>query len=127
MARILIVDDALFIRNILKEIALREGFEVAGEAENGREAVDKYRQLRPDVVTMDIVMPDVGGIDGGITALREILKLDPKARVIMVSAIGQHTFVTEAIKEGAKDFIVKPFQQKKVVDALRKISEDSAE
>lgn len=126
MARILIVDDALFIRNILKEIAIREGFEIAGEAENGREAVDKYQELRPDVVTMDIVMPDVGGIDGGITALREILKFDPAAKVIMVSAIGQHTFVTEAIKEGAKDFIVKPFQQKKVVDALRKIVEEPA-
>ncbi len=127
MARILIVDDALFIRNILKEIAIREGFEVAGEAENGREAVDKYMELRPDIVTMDIVMPDVGGVDGGITALREILKFDAKAKVIMVSAIGQHTFVTEAIKEGAKDFIVKPFQQKKVVDALRKIADETGE
>jgi len=125
MPKVLVVDDALFMRRILGGIISRDGMEVAGEADNGQAAIDKFRELKPDVVTLDIVMPKVGLIDGGIAALREIMKLDPKARVVMVSAMGQHALVVEAIQAGAKDFIVKPFQQARVVQALRKVLSES--
>ena len=103
---VLICDDAIFMRTMVGDILQQAGFEIVGEAETGVQAVEKYRQLRPDLVTMDIVMPDMGGID----AVREITKFDPQAKVLMCSAMGQQALVVEAIQAGAKDFVVKPFQ-----------------
>ncbi|ADE57632.1 MULTISPECIES: response regulator [Aminobacterium] len=112
--RVLVVDDAVFMRIILKDILLNNNFEVVGEAENGKVAVEAYQRLHPDIVTMDISMPKMDGID----ALRAIRALDPEAKIIMVSAMGQQPMVREAIKAGALDFIVKPFQPDRVVEAL---------
>jgi two-component system chemotaxis response regulator CheY len=119
--RVLIVDDALFMRRMLADILKKEGFDVCGEAENGKEAIDKYKELKPDLVTMDIVMPKMEEIDG-IAAVREIMKVDPQSKIVMVSAMGQHALVVEAIQAGAKDFIVKPFQPSRVVEAIRRVS-----
>ncbi|EAX48538.1 response regulator receiver protein [Thermosinus carboxydivorans Nor1] len=113
-AKVLIVDDAAFMRMVLKNILTNNGFEVAGEAENGKEAVIKYTELKPDLVTMDITMPEMDGI----TAVKEIKKLDPQAKIIMCSAMGQQAMVIEAIKAGASDFIVKPFKEDLVVEKL---------
>lgn len=113
---VLIVDDALFMRMMIKDILSKDGFEVVGEAENGVEAVKKYVELNPDLVTMDIVMPEMDGIE----AVRNIIKLDPGAKVLMCSAMGQQPLVVEALEAGAKDFIIKPFQPAKVVEAVRK-------
>jgi two-component system chemotaxis response regulator CheY len=115
MPKALIVDDAAFIRVTLRNVLETEGFEVE-EAENGSVAVEKYDEFKPDVVTMDITMPEMGGIQ----AVREIVAKDPNARVVMVSASGQRSVVQEALKSGAKDFIVKPFQADRVVIALKK-------
>lgn len=115
-ARILIVDDAAFMRMMVKDIMTRNGFEVVGEAENGAVAVEMYKQLKPDLVTMDITMPEMDGV----TALKEIRKFDPQAKVIMCSAMGQQGMVIEAIQNGAKDFVVKPFQEERVVEAVKK-------
>ncbi len=120
MAKVLVVDDALFMRKMLSDILKKEGFEVVGEADNGKDAIEKYKELKPDLVTMDIVMPKMEEIDG-IAAVREIVKLDPQAKIIMVSAMGQHALVVEAIQAGAKDFIVKPFQPSRVVEAIRRV------
>ena len=120
MAKILIVDDALFMRRMLSDIIQKEGFEICGEAENGKDAVDKYRQLKPDLVTMDIVMPKIDDIDG-IRAVKEIMKINPQAKVVMVSAMGQHSLVVEAIQAGAKDFVTKPFQPSRVIEALKRV------
>jgi two-component system chemotaxis response regulator CheY len=116
MARILVVDDAAFMRMMLKDILTKAGHEVVGEAANGVEAVEKYKELRPDVVTMDITMPEMNGID----AIKEIKKIDPNATVIVCSAMGQQAMVIEAIQAGAKDFIVKPFQPARVIEAVQK-------
>lgn len=110
------VDDAAFMRMMLKDILLKGGFEIAGEATNGAEAVRLYQELKPDLVTMDITMPEVDGI----TAVKEIKKIDPNAKVVMVSAMGQQAMVIEAIQAGASDFIVKPFQPDRVLEALKK-------
>lgn len=120
MARVLVVDDALFMRKMLIDILKKEGYDVCGEAENGKEAIEQYRQLKPDLVTMDIVMPKMEEIDG-IGAVREIIKLDPNAKIIMVSAMGQHVLVVEAIQAGAKDFITKPFQPSRVTEAIKRL------
>ncbi len=120
MSRVLVVDDALFMRRMLSDILKKEGIEICGEAENGKEAIEKYQQLKPDMVTMDIVMPKVEEIDG-IAAVKEIMKLDPQAKIIMVSAMGQHSLVVEAIQAGAKDFVTKPFQPSRVVEALKRV------
>jgi two-component system chemotaxis response regulator CheY len=120
MAKVLVVDDALFMRKMLIDILKKEGFEVCGEAENGKDAIEQYRQLKPDLVTMDIVMPKMDEIDG-IGAVREIMKIDPQAKIIMVSAMGQHVLVVEAIQAGAKDFITKPFQPSRVTEALKRL------
>ena len=120
MAKILIVDDALFMRKMLVDIISREGLEVCGEAENGKDAIDKYQQLQPDLVTMDIVMPKIDDIDG-IRAVKEIMKINPQAKVVMVSAMGQHSLVVEAIQAGAKDFVTKPFQPSRVIEALKRV------
>jgi len=113
---VLIVDDAAFMRMMLKEILTKGGYNVVGEAENGIIAVAKYKELRPDIVTMDITMPEMDGI----SAVKEIKKVDPNAKVIMCSAMGQQAMVIEAIQSGARDFIVKPFQPVRVMEAVQK-------
>lgn len=115
-ARILVVDDAAFMRMMLKDILSKNGFEVVGEAENGQKAVEKWQELRPDLTTMDITMPEMDGI----SAVKEIKKVDANAKVIMCSAMGQQAMVIEAIQSGARDFIVKPFQPDRVIEAVRK-------
>lgn len=119
MKRVLIADDASFMRQMIRDIIEPEGFEVVGEAADGVEVVDKYRELQPDVVMMDIVMPKRSGID----AVKEIHAEAPTARVVMCSALGQEALVTEAIQAGAKDFIVKPFKPDAVLATLRKVAE----
>ena len=114
---VLICDDAVFMRTMVADILQHAGFEVVGEAESGVQAVEKYKQLRPDLVTMDIVMPDMGGID----AVREICKHDPAAKVLMCSAMGQQALVVEAIQAGARDFVVKPFQPSRVLEAVQRV------
>ncbi|MCD6449112.1 MAG: response regulator [Thermotogaceae bacterium] len=118
--KVLIVDDAAFMRMLLKDIVTKAGYEVVGEAANGKEAVEKYKELKPDVVTMDITMPEMNGIE----AVKEIKKVDPNAKIIMVSAMGQQAMVIEAIQAGAKDFIVKPFQPARVIEAIKKVAEE---
>ena len=115
--RILICDDAHFMRTMLAEILEQAGFEVSGQAGSGTEAVRLYRDLKPDLVTMDIVMPDLGGIE----AVREIVKFDPAARILMCSAMGQQALVVEAIQAGARDFVVKPFQPSRVLEAVQRV------
>jgi two-component system chemotaxis response regulator CheY len=114
--RILIVDDAAFMRMMIKEILTKHGYEVVGEAVNGVQAVEKYQELKPDLVTLDITMPEMDGIE----ALKRIRQIDPQAKVIMCSAMGQQAMVIDAIQAGAKDFIVKPFQAERVIEAVRK-------
>jgi two-component system chemotaxis response regulator CheY len=114
---VLVCDDAIFMRTMIADILAQAGFEVVGEAESGLQAIEKYRQLKPDLVTMDIVMPDMGGID----AVREICREDPDAKVLMCSAMGQQALVVEAIQAGAKDFIVKPFQPSRVLEAVQRV------
>jgi len=114
--RILVVDDAAFMRMMVKEILTKNGFEVVGEASDGVQAVEKFNEFRPDLVTLDITMPEMDGI----TALKEIKKIDPNAKVIMCSAMGQQAMVIDAIQAGAKDFIVKPFQADRVIEAISK-------
>ena len=115
--RVLIVDDAVFMRNMIRDIFASGGFEVIGEAVNGLEAVEKYRELKPDLVTMDIVMP----FKSGIEATREIVTANPDAVVVMCSALGQESLVMEAIEAGATDFIVKPFKEEEVLGVVRKV------
>ncbi|PLY00826.1 MAG: response regulator [Desulfuromonas sp.] len=115
--KVLIADDALFMRNLLKDILTKVGFTVVGEATNGEEAVELYRKHQPDLVTMDIVMP----LKSGIEALEEIIKEDPYARIVMCSALGQESLVLEAVQAGAKDFIVKPFKEERVVEVVKRI------
>jgi two-component system, chemotaxis family, chemotaxis protein CheY len=116
MARVLIVDDAAFMRMMIKDILEKNGFEVIGEASNGLKAVEIYKAEKPDVVTMDITMPDMDGIE----AVKAIKGFDASAKVIMCSAMGQQTMVMDAIKAGARDFIVKPFQADRVLEAIKK-------
>ena len=117
MARILIVDDAAFMRISIKNMLTKNGYEVVGEAENGLIGVELYKELKPDIVTMDITMPEMSGLD----ALKEITKVDPQAKVVMVSAMGQEAMVREAIVSGAKGFIVKPFKEEGIIAAIRKL------
>ncbi len=113
----LICDDALFMRTMVGDILQQAGYAVVGEATTGAEAVARYRELRPDFVTMDIVMPDMGGID----AVRAIRAEHPGARVLMCSAMRQQALVTEAIRAGARDFVVKPFQPGRVLEAVERV------
>ena len=115
--RILIVDDAAFMRMMIKDILTKNGFEVVGEAADGVQAIEKYNELKPDLVTMDITMPEMDGI----AALKEIKAKDPNAIIIMCSAMGQQAMVIDAIQAGAKDFIVKPFQADRVIEAIQSI------
>ncbi|MCP4649008.1 MAG: response regulator [PVC group bacterium] len=120
--KVLVVDDAVFMRKMIGDILKKEGYEVIGEAENGQEAVDKYENLTPDLVTMDIVMPKVNDMDG-IGAVKNIMEKDGKAKILMVSAMGQHALVVEAIQAGAKDFVTKPFQPSRVLEAAKRVLE----
>ena len=115
--KILLVDDAAFMRMMIKEVLTKNGFDVVGEAENGAVAVDKFNELSPDLVIMDITMPELNGIE----ALKKIKEKDANAMVIMCSAMGQQGMVIEAIQAGAKDFIVKPFEADRVCEAVRKV------
>jgi two-component system chemotaxis response regulator CheY len=117
MKRVLIVDDAAFMRVSIRNILSKNGFEIAGEAENGVVAVQKYAELKPDIVTMDITMPEMSGLE----ALQLIRKSDPKANVVMVSALGQEAMVRDAVMSGAKGFVVKPFKEDTITSALSKI------
>ncbi|WP_405102177.1 response regulator [Oceanobacillus sp. FSL H7-0719] len=114
--KVLIVDDAAFMRMMIKDILSKNGYEIVGEAQDGAQAVEKYKELEPDLITMDITMPEMDGI----TALKEIRKINPDATVIMCSAMGQQAMVIDAIQAGAKDFIVKPFQADRVLEAIQK-------
>ena len=114
---ILICDDAAFMRTMIKDILTKNGYNIAGEAENGAKAVEKYNELKPDLVLMDITMPEMDGIQ----ALKKIKETDPNASVIMCSAMGQQAMVIESIQSGAKDFIVKPFQADRVLEAVQKV------
>ena len=114
---VLIVDDAAFMRMMIKDILTKNGYEVAGEADNGLKAVDKYKELTPDLVLMDITMPEMNGID----AVKNIKAIDPAAKIVMCSAMGQQAMVIESIQAGARDFIVKPFQADRVLEAVRKV------
>ena len=116
-SRVLIVDDLAFIKLIIKDTLEKTGFEVAGEASNGVEAIEQYKRLQPDIVLMDITMPKMDGIQ----ALQEIVKIDPQAKVIMCSALGQQKLIIQSIQLGAKDFIVKPFQPERVLEAVKKV------
>ncbi len=114
---ILIVDDAAFMRMMIKDVLTKNGFDVMGEAENGAKAIEKYKELQPNLTIMDITMPEIDGIQ----AVKEIKKIDPNAKIIMCSAMGQQAMVIEAIQAGAKDFIVKPFQADRVIEAVKKV------
>lgn len=115
--RVLIVDDAAFMRMILKDILNKNGYDVCGEACDGNEALEKYKELKPDLVTLDITMPE----KDGISALKDIMAFDSNVKCVMCSAMGQQSMVIEAIKSGAKDFIVKPFQADRVLESIRKV------
>jgi two-component system chemotaxis response regulator CheY len=119
--RVMVVDDALFMRNMLKDIFVRAGYDVVAEAENGEMALELYQETKPDLVTMDIVMPKKSGID----ALQDIIAEDPEACVVMVSALGQDSLVLDAVESGAKDFIVKPFKEDKVLEIVKRITGQS--
>jgi len=117
MARVLVTDDAAFMRMQLKDILTKLGHEVIGEAENGNISIEKYEELQPDLVTMDITMPEMNGIE----AVKAIIKNHPEARIIMCSAMGQQGMVLEAIQAGAKDFLVKPFTKDRIEEAFNKL------
>ncbi len=114
---ILVVDDAAFMRMMIKDVLTKNGYDVLGEAENGQKGIDKFKELNPDLVIMDITMPEVDGIQ----AVKEIKKIDSNAKIIMCSAMGQQAMVIDAIQAGAKDFIVKPFQADRVIEAVKKV------
>lgn len=116
MARILVVDDAKFMRTMVKDALTQAGHEIAGEAENGNAAVEQYKNLKPELVTMDITMREKDGIE----ATQEIIKFDPAARIIMVTALGQEDLLAKAIKMGVKDFVVKPFSPERLQQAAKK-------
>lgn len=116
-ARVLVVDDAIFMRKMIAEILEKEGYQICGEADDGAAAVEKYNELNPDLVTMDIIMPNMNGIE----AVKKIKETDPDARILMVSAMGQQALVVEAIQAGASDYVVKPFQPSRVVEAVQRV------
>ena len=114
---VLVCDDAVFMRTMVSDILSQAGFTVVGEAENGKQAVEKYQQLKPDLVTMDIIMPEMGGIE----AVKKITQIDAGARILMCSAMGQQALVQEALQAGARDFVVKPFQPSRVLEAVQRV------
>ncbi|MGQ9701434.1 MAG: response regulator [bacterium] len=115
--RILVVDDAMFMRRMLTDILEKGGHTVCGVASTGKEAVERYKELKPELVTMDVIMPDMSGIE----AVKEIKKIDPKAKILMVSAMGQQALVLEAVQAGALDYVVKPFQPSRVLESIERI------
>ncbi|MCK5218847.1 response regulator [bacterium] len=119
-SKILIVDDASFMRMMLRNILSSHGYEVVGEAENGRQAVEIYQEVKPDIVLMDLIMPEVGGIEG----VKKIVEIDKHAKIIICSAMGQQALVVEAMQAGARDFIVKPFQPSSVIENIQKIERE---
>jgi len=121
-ARVLIVDDVAFMRMLLKDMMTKAGYEVVGEATNGKEAVEKYRDLKPDLVFMDTIMSEMNGIE----ATKEIMRLNPNAKIIICSAMGQQMMVMEAMQAGAKDFVVKPFREDKVMETLSKVMNENS-
>ena len=124
MKKVLVVDDAKVIRMVIKRLLTQHGYQIVGEAGNGREAFEKYKELRPDAVTMDIIMPEVDGIQG----LKDILAFDKQAKVIMISAIDQRDSLTDAIRNGATDYVVKPFEDDRMISTLKNIfGEDQKE
>ncbi len=116
---VLVCDDSVLMRSMISGILRDAGYEVIGEAETGAQAVERFKELDPDLVTMDIVMPSMGGIE----AVREIIKISPGARILICSAMGQHSMVTDAIRAGAKDFVVKPFQPSRVLESVERVLE----
>lgn len=120
MISVLVVDDAAFMRLAIKNVLEKSGFKVVADAKNGQEGIEKYKEFHPNIVTMDITMPDMTGID----ALKEIIKFDPDAKVVMISAMGQERMVKEAIICGAKSFIVKPYKEEHITQTLLKIATD---
>lgn len=115
--KVLVVDDAIFMRKMISDILQENGMEIVGEAETGAEAVKKYKELKPDLVTMDIIMPEMNGID----AVREIISFNPQATIVMCSALGQQALVQDAISAGAKDFLIKPFNPSRVIEVITKV------
>ncbi len=115
--QVLIVDDALFMRSLLRDVFEQAGWQVVAEAENGQQAIEEFQRHQPDLVTLDIVMPEMDGIE----ALKQIIAAQPQARVVMCSALGQETMVMQAIRAGARDFIVKPFQDQQVLDIITRV------
>jgi two-component system chemotaxis response regulator CheY len=115
--KVLVVDDAIFMRKMIAEILVENGMDVAGEADNGSSAVERYKELKPDLVTMDIIMPEMNGID----AVRQILAVDSQAKIVMCSALGQQALVQEALSAGAKDFLIKPFNPSRVVEVVNRV------
>ncbi|UYP44113.1 Chemotaxis protein CheY [Candidatus Lokiarchaeum ossiferum] len=120
MAKILIVDDAKFMRNILVKILTANGHQIVGEADSANEGIEKFKELSPDLVTMDICMPDKSGME----AIKEIIEIDPNAKIVVCSSLGQELMVMEAIQMGAKDFIVKPFKKEKLAEMINKIVQE---
>lgn len=116
-ARVLIVDDAAFMRHLIKNILIEQGHEIAGEAADGQEACEKYKELAPDIVTLDLIMPRKGGLE----ALKEIREDDPKAKVIVISAVDQRQPLMEALKLGAADYLTKPFEKERVAEAVARV------
>jgi two-component system chemotaxis response regulator CheY len=116
-ARVLVVDDAIFMRKMISDILEGNGMEVVGEADTGALAVEKYKELKPDLVTMDIIMPEMNGID----AVRTIMSNDSQAKIVMCSALGQQALVQDALAAGAKDFLIKPFNPSRVIEVVSKI------
>ncbi|MHA2298207.1 MAG: response regulator [Candidatus Hodarchaeales archaeon] len=117
MAKILVVDDSMFIRTLIRKILTGRGHIIVGEAKNGKEAVEKFAKLRPDVVTLDIVMPELNGLE----ALRKIIQIDPLAKVIMATALGQEPLAIESVKRGASEYVVKPFKPDQIIAAVEKV------
>lgn len=116
-ARVLVVDDAIFMRKMISDILEGNGMEIVGEADTGALGVEKYKELKPDLVTMDIIMPEMNGID----AVRQIMANDSQARIVMCSALGQQALVQDALTAGAKDFLIKPFNPSRVIEVVTKI------
>lgn len=116
-SRVLVVDDAIFMRKMISDILEGNGMEIVGEADTGASAVERYKELKPDLVTMDIIMPEMNGID----AVKEIMAIDSQAKIVMCSALGQQALVQEAMGAGAKDFLIKPFNPSRVIEVVTKI------
>jgi two-component system chemotaxis response regulator CheY len=115
--KVLVVDDAIFMRRMISDILVENGMEIVGEADTGAKAIERYKELRPDLVTMDIIMPEMNGID----AVRKIVEFDAQAKVVMCSALGQQALVQDAITAGARDFLIKPFNAARVVEVIAKV------